>query len=202
MGPWAWIGRNSKYLGFQKTEKLLQAIRVTEHNVFFPVSTDYMELLGNSAQSGLYVAMTTPEFDLATDQCLSFDYDIKTAHGLQVYIRTLELVMAGRRVWQKEKGSGANLHLSESGHASINLKSTGSQNMKIDIVGIISSTDTIIRVAYVKLEEGLCGNLTCAEDEFPCVTSEKCVPRVAVCNGSSECGDDSDEEATLCGKYI
>ena len=158
-----------------------------------------MELLGNNAQSGLYVAMTTPEFDLITDHCLSFDYDIKTAHGLEVYVRTLDLVMAGRRVWQKKRISGANVHLDESGRASINLKSTGSQNMKIDIVGIISSTSTLIRVADVQLEEGLCGNLTCAGDEFLCVTSEKCVPLLAVCNGSSECGDGSDEEAGLCG---
>ena len=161
-----------------------------------------MEVYATNSQAGMYFAMTTPKFDLITDHCFTFDYDMKKAHGLEVYIRKIDRVMAGRRVWQKKKGDGDNANWGTNGTTSINLKSTGFRSMTIDFVGIISSVDTIIRVANVKLEEGLCGNLTCADDEFSCASSGMCFSQLAVCNGSSECEDHSDEEPGLCGQYF
>ena len=165
-------------------------------------ATDYMEVFSASMRSGTYVAMTSPTFDASREYCLSFDFGLLEALNLEIYIRALDAVMAGKRIWQWQTSSRPISHQWLNGSALVNIIPNGNPNTKIDFVGIIGSEKTIIRLTNVVLREGLCVRVACAENEFSCSNSGQCVPRVAVCNGRSECGDESDEAAELCGTYV
>ena len=38
----------------------------------------------------------------------------------------------------------------------------------------------------------------CKKNQFKCKTSNRCIPRSSLCNGVSECKDNSDEDPLLC----
>ena len=140
------------------------------------------------SQSGIYVAMTTPPFDYTGDYCLSFDYDIREAHGLHVYMRALDLVMSGKLVWGKDNPNDIYVPWRANGSAFINLKLSGSRNNAIDFVGITGHQEnSTIRIANVTLGAGSCLNAICTEDGFPCMTGQSNDSQV-------ECGSKGCEE--------
>lgn len=66
-------------------------------------------------------------------------------------------------------------------------------NMFVHIIYVIGI------VFVVNLNVVFCSEDDCAEGEFKCADSSKCIDDNLMCNGRPDCSDHSDEDKDMCG---
>ena len=154
----------------------------------------------------MYVSMSTPSFDIDVTSCFTFDYSIYASEetlnytntpGLQIYIRSKNYMLSGQQIWSftgLQKGA-ANVPL-------WNDQMPGES--KLDFVALVGDPrSTTIDISNVVFRNEDCQNTTeveCQISQFRCRDRQECIIMQAVCNGTSECTDSSDEELPICGE--
>ena len=166
----------------------------------------YMQVNTAAALDGMFVSMSTPSFDVNFTSCLTFDYNIDASEetvnhtntpGLQIYIRSKDYMLSGQLLWNSiglQKGT-ANVSLWDDQMHGVS---------KLDFVALIGDPlTTTIDISNVKFRNGICQNTSeveCRTSQFRCRDRQECITMDAVCNGTSECADSSDEEPPICGE--
>ena len=158
--------------------------------------TGYMEVMTSEAVAGMHVPMSTPEFNASKSYCLRFDYNLFPMPSvLGVYARTSNHVNTGRKLWFTENTGYDRVQVQ------IWPKSTAI--LIIDFIAIIADPETtVIKVASVQLNEGICNDtshIICGTGEFPCRNGQECILESLTCDGISHCMDESDELLSKCG---
>ena len=157
--------------------------------------------------NGAYVVMSTPNFSTNLTYCLTFEYTIEvseeylpyhTTPGLQIYFRSEDYMLSGRKIW------GAT-GLKE-GTASVQIWNQPLRKVsQLDFVGLIGEIESSkIEVSNVFFTQGKCENMLeeeCRENEFQCYDRRECITLDALCNGTAECSDWSDEMPPTCGEF-
>ena len=159
-----------------------------------------------AARDGMYVSMSTPHFDINVTSCLTFDYNIYASEGslnythtpgMKIYIRFKDYMLSGQLLWSS---NGL-----KSGTASISLwdgQLSGVSNL--DFVALIGDPrSTAVDISNVILRHDECPltlEVECQTSQFRCWDRQECITMEAVCNGTSECTDSSDEELPICGE--
>ena len=150
--------------------------------------------LNATHSNGWYTSLSTPSFSTNLTYCLTFDYII-SGGGLYIHIRSKDYAFSGGRIWS---------HTGElRGRRTINIPvwSDPSQGeAQLDFIGCHEGTE----LSNVIFKEGNCEGIIemeCLDSEFRCRNRQRCVPIEAMCNGTSECADSSDEEPPACGEF-
>ena len=159
-----------------------------------------------TARDGMYVSMSTPSFDINFTSCLTFDYSIDASEGslnytntpgLLLYIRSKDYMLSGQLLWSF-------IGLQE-GTANVSIWNDQMPGVsKLDFVALIGDPrSTTVGISNVIWRNEDCQNTSeveCKTNQFRCRDRQECIIMEAVCNGSSECTDSSDEEPPICGE--
>ena len=152
------------------------------------------------------MSMSTPLFSTNLTHCLTFDYNIYASEeslnltnspGLQVYIRSKHYMLSGQQIWSSVDVQEGTARVSIWNNPLLRIA-------KLDFVGLIGDSGTTkINISNVIFENGTCDDISeiaCQVNEFRCRDRQECINVEAVCNGTSECSDRSDEEPPACGE--
>ena len=157
------------------------------------IRAGYVRLNGTRS-IGFYTSLSTPSFSTNLTYCLTFDYNI-SGGDLYIHIRSQDYALSGRQIWNY------NDELRGRRTISIPVWSDPSHGeAQFDFIGCHEGTE-LSNVIFI---EGNCEGIIemeCLDSEFQCRNRQRCVPMEAVCNGTSECADSSDEEPPACGEF-
>ena len=146
----------------------------------------------------MYASMSTPSFSPNLTRCITFNYTIFHEKPiLSLYIRSKHYMLSGRKIWSS---SG-----SQTGPTSVTVwNNTLQKETQLDFISVLMAIRfRKIVVSNVIFSIGKCENtseVVCLDSEFRCSDHQKCITVEAICNGTSECSDSSDEEPPVCGE--
>ena len=162
-----------------------------------------MQIIADKYRSSrMYASMSTPSFSTILTHCITFDYAIVTSHtktALDIYIRSRHYMLSGSKIW----GSLG----TQNGTVSVPVWNDPLQReSQLDFIGVQMATGLLmIKISNVVFKTGNCENINeveCHDSEFRCRDRQKCITVEAMCNGTSECSDSSDEVPPACGEYL
>ena len=161
------------------------------------ICTGIMRIIRRDDCYRCYASMSTPSFSTNFTYCLTFDYHRKYGinHELYIHIRSKNYPFSGQETW-RDKRYGP-------GQETLNIPVWNDPlhgEARLDFIGL----GTGMEISNVKFIKANCENITemdCLVNDFQCRNRQQCVPLEAMCNGTSECVDSSDEETTACGEY-
>ena len=150
---------------------------------------------------GHTATLNSPVNSLAGKRCLTFEYYIEdTKKGEQAYLMVIVLgqnlpAVTGRKLWRSYATGKQTPKISIP-------ESISGTNGSFSFVSVMGDSLTKIALTRIKLLEESCKLNASGNCEFQC-DNGSCVTKQAICNGSAECDDESDEQYDVCsGKII